>query len=80
MRRLRLPTYTIRNKKTGKEINKTMTISEMGEYENAHPEEEVMCGLPMVGYNFTRIHPSEDFRDRLREMKKKHPGNTINIK
>jgi len=30
-------------------------------------------------YRMGRIKPSEDFRDTLRDIKKEHPGSTINI-
>lgn len=74
-----MPTYNIKNKKTGKITTETMTISEMEAFEKANPDKEVMCGAPILGYNYSRMKPSDDFRDRLREMKKKHPGNNINI-
>ena len=79
MRKMKMPTYTLRDKKTGKETELFMSISEMEQYEKDHPEIEVACGAPRLGYHINRMKPSEDFRDRLREMKKHHPGNTINI-
>ena len=74
-----MPTYTFRHLKTGKESSEFMSISEMESFLKIHPELEAACGAPGIGYNFHRIKPDEGFRDRLREMQKKHPGNTINV-
>jgi len=56
-----------------------MTISEMEVYQKKHPNHEVLCGLPIIGYRMHRAKPAEWFRDRLREIKKKFPKNTINV-
>lgn len=74
-----MPTYTLKHKKTGKEITKFMSISEMIQYEKDHPEFEVQCGTPGIGYNFNRQKPNDGFRDRLREIKKSYPRNTIDV-
>jgi len=75
----KLPTYTIRNKKTGKEHDEFMSISEMETYIKDHPEEEVMCGAPRIGYTFNRLKPDQGFKDRLREIKKAHPLGNVNV-
>jgi hypothetical protein len=79
-----MPTYYVRNKKTGEYVlAKEMTISEMEKYEKelkkAAPGFEIACGAPGIGYSFNRLKPSQGFRDRLRDIKKSHPGSTINV-
>lgn len=77
-----MPFYSIRNKKTGEVTEHTMSISEMTQYEKDHPNEEVLCGAPMIGghgLGLGRVKPSEDFRDKMRTIKKRHPLGNINI-
>lgn len=77
-----MPIYTIVNKKTKRPNKQTrkMTISEMEEFEKKNPHLEIVPGAPMICYHYTSMHPSDAFRDRLKEIKKSHPGNTINIR
>lgn len=78
-----MPTYTIRNKKNGRTKELFMGISEMLEYEKEHPNEEVMCGAPLIhsgaGLGVIKsVAPDEGFKDKLREIAKRNPGNTLN--
>lgn len=74
-----MPTYTIRNKKTKKEKTMVMTISEMLEWEKAHPTWEVACGAPVPGYNVYSIKPDNGFINKLKQIKKANPGSGMNI-
>jgi hypothetical protein len=76
-----MPFYSIRHKKTGEITEHFMGIQEMEEYEKAHPNEEVLCGAPGIGdpARLGRVKPSEDFRDKMRTIKKNHPLGNINV-
>lgn len=58
-----------------------MSISEMEEYEKQHPEEEVMCGAPLLhsggDLGLKSARTDEAFKDKLREIDKRSPGNTL---
>jgi hypothetical protein len=75
-----MPTYTIRNKKTGKTHDEFMSISEMVAYEKAHPEVEIMAGAPGIhsGIGLGVRKNDQGFKDVLRQIKKTHPRSTIN--
>jgi hypothetical protein len=75
-----VPLYEIINKKTKKVHTEFLSISEMAEYEAAHPNEEVLCGAPGVAYKIgTKVKVDNEFKDRLREIKKSHRGSTIDV-
>ena len=76
-----MPQYYVRNKKTGRYVRVVdMTISEMVEYEkDLPPHLEIAAGAPGIGYSFHRMKPNDGWKDRLKEMKRAHPGNTINV-
>lgn len=75
-----MPTYTFRNKKTGKTREEFMSISEADAYEKANPHIERMCGAPGIAdpWRLGRIKPDGGFRDLLRAVRKKHRGSNIN--
>ena len=78
-----MPTYVFKNKKTGKETVKNMTISEAEEFAARNPHLDWMCGAPGIGdpWRLGRLKPSDTFRDRLREIKRAHgPRSTIDVK
>jgi hypothetical protein len=78
-----MPSYNLRNKKTGKVTVEWMSISEMEEFEKDNPHFEVMCGKPLIadsGRVMGVVKPSEDFRDKLRTIQKRHPLGKINIR
>lgn len=78
-----MPTYYVRNKKTGKYVVVLeMTISEMEKFEKKElkgTDLEIAAGAPGIGYSFNRLKPSEGFRDRLRDIKRSHHGSTIDV-
>ena len=77
-----MPTYTLRNKESGEIFEKVMKMSEYDEYMKANPTIE-RCHLDAaslgdpVRLGFKK--PDEAFRDLLRERKKAHYKNTINV-
>ena len=58
-----------------------MTISEMEIYEKEHPEMEVLCGKPLLhtggGLNLRSSRTDDTFKDKLRQIDKATPGNTL---
>jgi len=76
-----MPTYRIKNKKSGKVKELFMSISEMETYEKEHPNEEVLCGAPLLhtggGLGLRSTQTDESFREKLRTIDKKHPGNNF---
>jgi hypothetical protein len=78
-----MPNYWVRNKKTGKYVAVlSMTISEMETFEKKElkgTDLEIAAGAPGIGYSFHRMKPSDGFKDRLRDIKRSHPGSTIDI-
>ena len=78
-----MPNYTMRNKKTGKTKELTMTIAEMEKFEIDNPTWEAAIGAPLIadaGRIMGVIKPSEDFRDKIREIKKRHPLGSVNLR
>ena len=76
-----MPTYRWRHIETGEEFEEFMSISSFDEYKELHPHLiSVPNGAPAIGdpLRLGRMKPSQDFRDRLREIKKTHRGSTIN--
>lgn len=72
--------YRFRNRKTGK-INEFFgSISEAEQYEKDHPNEEWLCGAPLIGDPIRQgvRKPDDAFRDRLKDIKKSHRGSKIN--
>lgn len=77
-----MPTYNVIHKKTKKVKQLFMSISEMLEWEKTHPTYEVLCGSPLIHSgtglgNLKATKTDEGFKDRIREMSKKNPGNTL---
>jgi hypothetical protein len=57
-----------------------MMISDIDQFETDHPDEEILCGAPGVAYRQgTKIKTDNEFKDRLREIKKSHSGSTLDI-
>lgn len=73
-----MPTYTFRHKKTGEEKSEFMSISEMEKFKKKNPDWECMCGAPVMGYSILVRKPDLNFRDLLKNMKKKNIRSTIN--
>ena len=80
-----MPIYTFINKKTKKELrSELMSISEMEQYLKEHPKEDVLCGTPGFGDSYRMGKGilgkvDNEFKDRLREIKKNHRGSTIDV-
>ena len=74
---IRMPTYTLRNKKTGETWEVLCSYDKM--QEQLSDDVEHVLGTPnfvsMVGGTLSRT--STDFRDKLKQIKKHHPGSTI---
>jgi hypothetical protein len=75
-----MPTYLFVNHQTGKEWTDFMSISARDEFLAANPHvEQLVYGAPrivsMVG---TKPKIDDAFRDKLKEIKKRNPRNTIN--
>ena len=74
-----MPNYTIRKKKTGEIIGQqTMTMAELEKFERKNPSLEAAIGAPLIHSGMGMSKPHDGFRDRLRDIKKNHPGSTIN--
>ena len=74
---IKVPTYTLRNKKTGETWEVLCSYDNM--QKQLSDEVEHVLGTPnfvtMVGGTLSRT--STDFRDKLKQIKKNHPGSTI---
>ena len=71
--------YSWRNKKTGHISSIWMTIAEAEQYEKDHPELTWLCGAPALAdpWRVGVKKPSNRIRDRLKDIKKKHPLGTV---
>ena len=79
-----MPSYWFKNKKTKKFILKSMTIAEMEEYvkKNKHIERAIYkTKFPdSIRMRDTWIkHTDDNWKDVLREIKKKHPRGNIEV-
>jgi len=74
-----LPTYNFRHKKSGRKFTKFVSIAACEEYLNKNPNivQEISCPAIVSGIS-TRLKPSKDFREILKEVKKKNPKSKIN--
>lgn len=74
-----MPSYLFLNKETNEEFEQFLSISERDKFlaENPHIE-QLVNGAPMIGFNMVTKKPDQGFRDRLKEISKKHRHNTIN--
>lgn len=72
-----MPSYNFRDKNTGEEFTKEMTISEAEEYVAKNPHIDWLCGAPFIGDPWRQgiKKPDNEFRDRLKQIKKTHGGN-----
>lgn len=75
-----MPTYRFKNKDTNEEFDIFMNIKELDPYKEANPNlEQLVNGAPMlvcpIRLGVTR--PDDDFKNRLKDIKKSHKGSTI---
>lgn len=75
-----MPTYTFKNKRSGKEHTDMMKISEMEEYIKQHPNMQLVPASPLIvtGVASGKNKPDKDFRDLLSKIKKKHIRSNMN--
>ena len=73
-----MPTYTFLNSETNEEFTEFMKISEMEEFLATNLNIKLIPASPRISYNDLK-KPNDCFRDRLKEIKKSHRGNTINV-
>lgn len=74
-----MPTYNFRNKETGEEFEKFFTSWSLKDKfleENKNIEQTV--GSPAIVSGVSGNKPDDGFRDLLRNMKRRLPGNNIN--
>jgi hypothetical protein len=76
-----MPTYNFLNRNTGKHIERFFdTIAEAEQYEKDNPHLEWLCSAPGIVDSF-RVgirKPDDNFRDRLKDIKKTHKHSKIN--
>ena len=70
-----MPTYTLKNKSTSETWDVIMSYSDMKAYVQKNPEIDMIIGTPSFigGVSTDSGRLPEGFKDRMREMKKKHP-------
>lgn len=70
-----MPNYTFLNEESGMEYDIQLSIHELDDYKKKYPSHrQVLIPTAVIGgtsYNSGKL--PEGFKDRLREMKKKHP-------
>jgi hypothetical protein len=77
-----MPTYTFKDKDTQAVFDKQMPMSEREQYLKDNPNLEQLIVNPLAIGDSIRLglrKPDDGFRDALREVKKKHKHNTINV-
>lgn len=74
-----MPTYLFKNKNTGEEKEEFMSISERDKFLADNPEyEQLVNGAPSIGFHMLTRKPDQGFRDKLKEIKRKHKYSNIN--
>jgi hypothetical protein len=75
-----MPEYTFLNEKTNEEETLFMSFREYDEYveKNIHMKRIFVPTPTVAGVASRRSKPTDNFRDRLREIKGKHRGSNIN--
>ncbi len=74
--------YTTRHKKSKTLASVWLSVSEVDQWEKDNPEWEIACGAPLIhsgtGLGVLKNTKSEEvFKDKLREIDKQTPGNTL---
>lgn len=76
-----MPYYTFADKETGEEITMEMKISELDTFKEEHPNlEQMLRAMALADPLRVGIgaKPKIEFRELLKEMKRKVPHNNIN--
>jgi hypothetical protein len=76
-----MPNYNVINKRSKKQKTIFMTISEMEQWEKDNPSWEVLCGAPLLhsggDLGLSSARSDSAFNDKIKEIKKRNPRNTI---
>jgi hypothetical protein len=73
-----MPTYSFRNKKTGKEFDDMMLMSERDQYLKDNPHLEPVPTMPAIVSGVAGARRTDDnFKDVLRNIKKNHPKGNL---
>lgn len=76
-----MPIYNAIHKRTKKTKEFFLSISELDKWEKDNPDWEVLCGAPGIhsggGLGLKSLQSDEGFRDKLREIHKHSPNNTL---
>ena len=75
-----MPIYEFRNKKSKKVIEKFFSWTEREQYLKDNPTMEPVVSQTQIGdpVRMGHIKPAGWFRDKLKSIKKHHPGSNIN--
>jgi hypothetical protein len=74
-----VPTYAIKNKKTGEVWTDFFTSwSRFEEYMKFHPDFEQELVMPAIISGTSSQKPDSAFRDFLKHTKERNPGSTVN--
>jgi hypothetical protein len=78
--KINMPTYTFRRKSTGEEWTTNIKISERDELVADPDIEQLIVSAPILSDSARMglAKPSDHFRDRLKEIKRKHWKSNIN--
>lgn len=71
-----MPLYTFYNKTTSEETQVLMSYIELDEYLNANPDLNVMPCAPKIVSGIDK-KPTNNFNDRLKDIKKSHMHSTV---
>ena len=74
-----MPIYTFRNKATGEEIDVNMSVAELKEYEEQHPDYQqiITSGTKIVHERGTNLKVDDGFREALSRVKETYKINNI---
>ena len=67
-----MPTYTFRNKETGRSTTQFMSVSERDTFLEENPKFEQVPSAPHIHSGRGMGKPDSSFRDVLKEIKNKH--------
>ena len=71
----------VRNKKTKKTKTVELSITEMDQWEKDNPDWEIVIGAPLIhtggGLGLRSTRTDDTFKDKLRQIDKATPGNTL---
>ena len=75
-----MPTYTFKNLETEEVFEKNCTISEMEEMQASGKYKQVIQSPMIVSMRDSwRRHTDERWKDKLHQIRDKHPGSTIDV-